>query len=212
MLELRNKNSEEYSDEDFDDIPQQRGSKNLFETTHRSTAYDYYLDTPIGDKSKYRDLLHTLYNMEEGDSLRLFVSGPGGQLDTMLEIITAVESCRGRVIGVLTGTAASAHGILALALPELQVLHRASIMIHNASFGAGGKVQEVQSMVDYSIKVCKEVFEEFYTGFLSETELADLFKGVDFYFNAQEIQTRLKKRNTYRKKQINVVKKKTTDN
>lgn len=211
MIKLRSKNSE-YDDEDFEDFLPQRKDENLFETVRKSTAFDYYLDTPIGDKSQYRDLLHTLYGMGDEDSLRLFVSGPGGQLDTMLEIVTAVEACQGRVIGVLTGTAASAHGILALALPELQVLHRASIMIHNASFGAGGKVQEVQSMVDYNTRVCKEVFEEFYKGFLSDSELVDVFKGVDFYFNAQEIQVRLKKRNVYRKKQISVVKKKTTDN
>jgi ATP-dependent protease ClpP protease subunit len=200
MIKLNNKNAEEYLDEELDEMFSQRGNKNLFETVRKATGYDYYLDTAIGDKKNYRDLLHTLYNMSEDDSMRLFVSGPGGQIDTLLEIITAVESCQGRVVGVLTGAAQSAHGILALALPELQVLHRASIMIHNASFGAGGKVQEVQSMVDFNTKTCKKLFEEFYTGFLSDAELADVHKGVDFYFDADEIQTRLKKRNVYRKK------------
>ena len=200
MITLKNKNFDEQEEEGFDDFRIARGDKNLYETVRKAIGYDYYLDTAIGDKKNYRDLLHTLYNMGEDDSMRLFVSGPGGQIDTLLEIITAVESCQGRVVGVLTGTAASAHGILALALPELQVLHRASIMIHNASFGAGGKVQEVQSMVEYNTKTCKKLFEEFYTGFLNEAELSDVLKGVDFYFDADEIQTRLKRRNTYRKK------------
>ena len=199
MITLKNRNSEDYED-DFDDFSVARREKNLYETVRKAVGYDYYLDTAIGDKKNYRDLLHTLYNMSEDDSMRLFVSGPGGQIDTLLEIITAVESCQGRVVGVLTGTAASAHSILALALPELQVLHRASIMIHNASFGAGGKVQEVQSMVDFNTRTCKKLFEEFYAGFLSDAELTDVFKGVDFYFDADEIQTRLKKRNAYRKK------------
>ena len=186
-------------DEDDDEQSKQIG-RNLFVTVKKSAQFDFHLDDAIGSKSEFRQLLQILYNASEDDVVRLFLSGPGGNLETLLAIINAINCTDAKVIGILTAQAASAHTILALAVPQLQVCPRGRFMIHSASTGTYGKLQEAVSSLESDIKICHNLFEEFYLGFLSEEEMRDLFIGKDFYFDAEEIMQRLKRRETYHKK------------
>jgi ATP-dependent protease ClpP protease subunit len=195
------RNNEEDENQDQEDLSTSRQiGKNLFVNVKKSLCYDYHLDQPIGAKSEHRQLLQLLYNADANDTVRFFIGGPGGDTDTSLEIINAISCTDAAVVGILTGMAASAHSILALAMPTLQVCGRARLMIHNASLGSYGKLQEVISSVDASVKICHDLFKEFYTGFLSDDEMRDLFLGKDFYFESPEIMKRLKRRADLQKK------------
>ena len=196
-LKKKNRADDEQDDEDFE-YGSQLG-RNLFVNVKKYYSFDYHMDESIGNKSDFRRLLQLIYNMTDEDSLRLFIGGPGGNIDTLLEIINAIDYCKGRVFAVLTGEASSAHSILALAVSELQVCARGRLMIHNASIDASGKTQEAASSLNAGIKVCHDLFKEFYTGFLTEQEMQDLLIGKDFHMAAPEILKRLKKRAEYRK-------------
>lgn len=191
--------ADEYDEQDDVELSKQIG-RNLFVNVKKSYCYDYHLDGAIGAKQEYRQLFQLLYNANSDDIVRFFIGGPGGDLDTTLEIINAVNCTDATVVGILTGSAASAHGILALAMPTLQVCERARLMIHNASAGNYGKLQEITSAVGSTVKTCHDLFDEVYSGFLTEGEMKDLFIGKDFYFDSDEIMKRLKRREDYHKK------------
>ena len=64
-------------------------------------------------------------------------------------------------------------------------------MFHNASGGACGKIHEIESRVDFIKGWTKEIFTSLYRGFLTDSELKQMFDGKDFYFNKEEIERRL---------------------
>lgn len=195
------------ANEDYDeDLEQgfQRQSKQR--RIHRETSvsqhfvsYDLYGE--LKEVEYYLDLIHTLHSMEKDDSITLYIDGVGGYIDSMKQLINAVDFCRGTVNGILTGDAASAHSFLVLAMPNLQISQRATMMIHSASFGTVGKEHEVTAYVKSTDAFIKNLKKEFYSGFLSEQELRDLDIGKDFYFTYIDIIKRLKSRNTFLAKQ-----------
>lgn len=191
---------EDYNDENDMEQGFQRQSKQrrIYRETSVSqhfVSYDLYGE--LKEVEYYLDLIHTLHSMEKDDSITLFIDGCGGYIDTMKQLINAIEFCKGSVNGVLTGDAASAHSFLVLAMPNLQVSQRASMMIHSASFGTSGKEHEVTAYVKSTDDFIKNLKKEFYSGFLSEQELRDLDIGKDFYFTYIDIVKRLKSRNTF---------------
>jgi ATP-dependent protease ClpP protease subunit len=175
-----------------------QGARRLYcdvEKFEHYTSYDLYGE--LGAIDNYLQLIHTLHKMDRNDSIALFIDGPGGQSDSMMQIINAIELCKGRVTGILTGLAASAHSFLVLAMPELQVSPRARMMLHSGSYGYHGKEGEVQGFVQDASKFCKGLNKEFYSGFLSEKEILQMETGKDFYFDYAQIVKRLKSRSAF---------------
>ena len=197
-MNTKNKTRNNDNEDDGEEVGKQIG-KNLFVDVKRSYQYSYHMDEVIDSKAEYRQLLQILYNATEDDVIRLFISGPGGNLETLLAIINAINCTDAKVVGILTAQAASAHTILALAVPQLQVCVRGRFMIHSASTGTYGKLQEAVSSLESDLKVCHNLFDEFYSGFLTADEMRDLFIGKDYYMDAEEIVKRLKRRETYHK-------------
>ena len=196
----KTRSNEDEDGDDYDGETNKRIGKNLFVSVKRSFQYDFYFDEPIGAKADFRQLLQLLYNANNSDVVRLFISGPGGDVDTLLDIINAVNCTDATVIGILTGQASSAHSILALAVPQLQVCERARMMLHSASMGDYGKLQEVESNVAFTRKILDSVVDEFYAGFLTADEIKEMSLGRDFYMQSPEIMKRLKRRADHHKK------------
>lgn len=152
---------------------------------------DAYLDGPILEPSNYRNLLHYLRMMEEEDSLRIWLDSPGGQLDSTLAIIDGIEKTEGDVKIIVTGRAYSAGSIIALSAPQLIVGDHASFMLHNGSYGTGGKANDIASMVKFTSQQFESLFRKVYKDFLSEQEISDLVQGKDFWFDNAEVVRRL---------------------
>ncbi len=152
---------------------------------------DAYIDGPILEPSNYRNLLHYLRMMEEGDSLRLWLDSPGGQLDTTLAIIDGIEKTEGDVKVIVTGRAYSAGSIIALAAPQLIIGDHASFMLHNGSYGTGGKANDIASMVIFTTKQFEALFKKVYKDFLTEEEITNLVQGKDYWLDNEEVLRRL---------------------
>ena len=73
--------------------------------------------------------------MEEanGDDLEVYINSPGGDVYTGSEIYTALKEYRGNVTVKITGIAASAASIIAMAGKKVMISPTAQIMIHNVS-------------------------------------------------------------------------------
>jgi ATP-dependent protease ClpP protease subunit len=165
-----------------------------YATQVSKSKLDFYLDEGIREPSYYRNLLQYLKGMQEEDECHLYINTPGGRWDSTAAILSAMQSTQGLVVAHIEGSAYSAGSMIALCAHEIEVSPYADMMIHTASFGAYGKTSDIVSKVRHDNASIQEVMRGCYRHFLTEDELQELFKGVDFWFGADEIVQRLERR------------------
>lgn len=160
-------------------------------------SVDVYLDTPIYELSYYRDLLHYMRSMEQGDELRIWIDTDGGSTDSALAIAQAMDKSEGDILCIISGKAYSAGGLIALSAPNLIVQENASFMVHTVSYGTGAaKAGNLNSMVDFYTKEVNKIIYKYYKGFLTDQEIEDVINGKDFWFDSEEIIRRLEVRSS----------------
>lgn len=189
----KQKSRSDYEDEDDEDYyrPMHSG---LFYRRSSNAKFTYYIDSYIGAPSQYRPLLQCMENMQEGDKLDIFIQSGGGRLDATMAIINGMHSTEGDVTVISNGMTASAAGIILLSAPELVISPVSQFMAHNCTFGSSGKTGEIESDVNFRKKYLDKLLDESYYGFLTLEEISEMKKGVDYYFDSDEILERLERR------------------
>lgn len=175
-------------------VSEQKGIQ-MFHKSMQVDSVDVYLDEPIVDLPYYRNLIQYLREMTEHDTLRLWIDTPGGDLNSALAIIDAINNTQGEVLAIVTGEAASAGSLIALLSPNLILGDRARFFLHAASYGIGfSKQNDIESYVDNNKTFLREIMKEAYTGFLTPEEMELLFVGKDYYFRGEELRDRIQRR------------------
>lgn len=196
----KQKSRSDYDDDEDFERTNYRGG--LFYKRSNAISFTYYLDSSIAAPSNYQPLLHCLNDMQECDNLDIYLNSGGGRLDSAMAIIAGINNTEGNVTVISNGMAASAAGIILLQSPNIVITPISQFMAHNASFFTGGKVGEIESNVAFSKKYIDRLLDETYAGFMTEDEIKDLKKGVDFYYDDTEIIERLGKRDIWQKEQL----------
>lgn len=183
--------------EDEDDNLGGMNSIQMYRQVLTSDSVDVYLDEAIGPLPYYRNLIQYLHNMSERDTIRIWLDGPGGQLDTALAIIEAMQNSEGSVVCIVQGSAASAHSLIALAAPSLMLMNNARFFLHAPSYGSSGKTYEIENRVDFHKDFLRKVAMNSYAGFLTQDEFDLMFVGKDFHFDGAELERRVNARYAY---------------
>ena len=148
---------------------------------------DVYIMTEIVNPIEYSELCHLLRNANSKEVIRLHINTPGGRLDSATMIIDAITASDAYVIGVLSGSVASAGTMIALACDELECSSYLEFMIHYFSGGTGGKGNEIKAHSNFIDKHMPMVFKKMYAGFLSDKEIEDMIEGKDVWLNGDEV-------------------------
>lgn len=150
-------------------------------------AVKLYLTTEVFEASAYVELMEILSVLAPEDTIVIFIDSPGGYLDGAEMIIAAIRASQAYSLAMVTGSAASAATIIALACDDLQMRPMAYFMQHAASFGsAPSKLHEQQSFMEFQIGHTKRYLRECYKYFMTAEEIEALIKGKDFYFDKEE--------------------------
>lgn len=191
-------NSRSSSDEE-EELYSPNSSKpfGFFEQTQTFHRIQVYLDEAIREPSYYRGFIQRLGTLGEGDIVELTINTPGGRVDSAVSIINALRATEAEVLAIIDNEAASAGSLIALACPNIMVAPNSTVMIHNWFGGGGGKGGDIVSSINYNNQKIQKLMTEVYQGFLTEVELRDLFIGRDYYFDSEEIEARLVKRQEY---------------
>ncbi len=184
-------------DEDIDCDPSRVAHLGYFEAKKELSKISVYLDEQIKQPDYYRQLIHRIRNADEHDIVEIYISSYGGSLDGALALIEAIENTDANVLCVITGMAASAASLIALASPNISVSPRASMMLHQASFGSFGKQSDILNHANFVDKKVRSLMQEMYEGFLSKKELEELFMGREIWMEADEIIDRLHAKQEY---------------
>jgi len=154
-------------------------------------CYDIYLDEEIKDPTYYRQAFQVLRSSRKGDLVQIFISSHGGNLNSALIFKNCIEACEADVVAIIEAEAYSAASLIALSCPNIEVKPYATMMLHSASFGSGGSVQNVRDHVEFTGRHAESLMEEVYRDFISPLEMEDLKKGRELWFDYKQISDRL---------------------
>lgn len=166
----------------------------------RGIQYHIYLTSAIEEPATMINVIELLSSGRPEDEFVLHINGPGGQIDTTVQLLTAMGKCQSNIVTMLEFMGASAHSLIFLSGDQFQVSEFATIMIHNASGGAWGKLQEATSSIKNIEVTCHKLMDKVYGGFLTPKEIREVKDGKDFYFEADQIVKRVAKMRKFRAK------------
>lgn len=160
------------------------------------------IDDEIEAPDKYRKVFSLLDTAKESDIIKFKINSDGGLVDTTIQFIESLRHTKAKTIAEVYRAYSSAS-IIALACDEIITFRYSTMMIHSISFGEIGKIYEVKERTEFLNKLAENLFEELYKGFLKDKEIERILKkGKDFWFCANEIDTRLKKWVPIRKRKV----------
>ena len=162
--------------------------------------HEVFLDGDITEPANYRELLSILFNANDSDTVSLYINSSGGHYDTALAIVEGLKHTEARVTAVLIGACHSAASIISMYCHDVIVLDNAYSMIHTASFGSSGSTNNVKAQTEFTVKQIEKLLNQTYEGFLSKEELGRIKTGVELWFDAEEIRTRMISRAKFIKK------------
>lgn len=163
-----------------------------------STLARFYLDDDILPARFYRPLLQHLLNAGSDDIVELYINSDGGCLSGGQQIIEGIRLSQASVYAIVTGACHSAASMIMLNCEDVLITDSAESLVHCASYGMGrSKQSDVKSHVDFSTKQLEKLIDETYEGFLSAEEINSVKNGKELWFNADDLRSRLEKRNAY---------------
>lgn len=159
----------------------------LITNTMQYTEYNLYLHGKIGDPDDFMEHFSVFKMANDGDVVKLYITSEGGSLSTGMEFIRHMKECRAPIIGILGVEVASMASAIAMECDEIEVDEMTTMLIHSFSYGAIGTESSVYNQAAFNNKLNERWIRKHYSDFLDETQLSDIFKGVDILLNSDEI-------------------------
>tara|TARA_R110000737_G_scaffold135710_4_gene166727 strand:- start:136 stop:729 length:594 start_codon:yes stop_codon:yes gene_type:complete len=169
----------------------------------KNNVIEAYLTNTIEEPFMYNELCYLIKNANKDTTINLNINTPGGIIDSAFMIANAISDSKANVVGILTGTVASAGTLIAMACSSLAVSPHVSFMIHNYSGGMAGKGHEMKARQKFTDDHLNEAFTSFYSGFLSKDEMEKVIEGTDIWMTTPEVNTRWEQRVAYVKGKAN---------
>ena len=150
------------------------------------------------DEPRYYDeVVALLASAGEDDTIIWNINSKGGFVDTLQMLLGWKAMCQAKQVHVLCGDASSCASAFFLSeADEYIVSEGATLFIHEFQVGNRGTNSNVVRRVEHTTKENERFVRETYKGFLDESkgEIDEVLRGVEFYFNANEIRERLQQR------------------
>lgn len=165
----------------------------LVQTNNVTRDFHFHIDGPVDEIQNYRDLTMLLVNMQETDTLNLYINSPGGYVDTMFQLVNLITTCKGTVIGHLLGPSASAACSIFLACHGWVVHPYSTLMGHTWRGGFWGKGKmDIMPQMDAFTKTIDAMMMDLYFPFFTEEEIINMIdNNKDVYLISEEINKRI---------------------
>lgn len=157
--------------------------------------FEAYITGVIVNIEEYFNLLEVLATMKENDTLIIFISSPGGLVNSGAAISSLITECAGKVTTIATGICASAGSLIWSAGHECKVEPTAVLMWHMSSHYAYGNSLEIQTEAAQMVEHVKQIFlaVSVRKGHLTEEEMNTICSEPhrEIYISAKEMQSRI---------------------
>lgn len=155
-------------------------------------AMTVHIDEEIKEPSYYRQVVQGINSLSEGDQITFNISSPGGRLDGLEVVLSAIDNTEAVTIANIAGQCHSAASILALNCNMIYVSPHASMLVHFISFGSAGASNHVLKQAEHTKKVSEKLFRNTYKYFLTEEEINKCIEDdYQLWLDAEQILERL---------------------
>lgn len=166
-----------------------------------SNTFRVFLDEPITEPSKYRNVINTLERATENDVVEIRLNTPGGNYYTTMALYNAILNCPAHTRAILDGEACSGGSMILLACDEVVVMKNTYMMCHAASWGDWGDMKKLRNSTTFSFEQIRKTLYDVYEGFLTNEEIEQMIEhSLEYWFGDEEIIERLKNRQEYLRK------------
>lgn len=156
-----------------------------------TVVHRFYITGEIGYADEYLDLIDTLYCGSAQDTIFIHLNTPGGSFNTSLQIINAINASEATVVTIADGEVASAGTLILFSAPNIGVQDHSYALIHDGSYGGGGKINENLKQAQFISSLIKDVCKKCYGPFFTEEEIASILDGKDVWLTSEELNTRI---------------------
>ena len=177
--------------EDEDDRPSRPTHLPYFKKTQSCDLIEVSIDEEIKGPEYYRLISQAIRDSSEHDLIRFYINSPGGRLDGLMTVITSMWKTDATIEAHIDGFCDSSASMLAMHCDNVFVSPLASMLVHNASFGIGGKSPDIKAHVDHFTNFFDKFFRETYEHFLTPDEIEKCLNGYQLYLDAENIAIRL---------------------
>jgi ATP-dependent protease ClpP protease subunit len=158
-----------------------------------------YLTSGIEVPAHYNELCFILDQAQKGDESHVHINNLGGVIASANMLYYAMINSKATIIGHLSGDVASAATVLTMACDDIVITPYTQFMIHNYSGGVQGKGKEAKDQMDFVNNEINESFRDYYIGFLTEEEIADVIEDHDIWLNSAQVLERWDNRKKHMK-------------
>lgn len=150
--------------------------------------YRLFLDDIIHEGSAFHEILNTLHNANQADTLETRINSSGGYVRYGQQYINVMkDKFAGRSVTILEAECSSMASLVFMAGDERVIYPHAIMMVHEPSMYLGGKSSESKAQLEIYIPASIKYFSSIMGDTMTEDEMDGVFEGQDFWFDAEDM-------------------------
>ncbi|MNC29046.1 ATP-dependent Clp protease proteolytic subunit 2 [compost metagenome] len=173
--------------------PEEKRPYMMYESANVARNVDIYISDEFAEPLLYCEMIHVIRTASPNDTISIHLNTPGGRLDTGVQLISAIRSSEARIVTILDGVAHSMGALLFLCGHEMIIHDHAQLMFHTYSGGVFGKGSDIRGQTDATEDWFRIIANDICYPFMTKKEIQRMLKGEDFWFQTEQIETRLTK-------------------
>lgn len=166
----------------------------IINSTPIAHSHTINIDEEFTHVSQFAELVDILEQASENDIVQIRLTSPGGNVASVLPLLSALDSTEAFVHVHVDSDIASAATFLVMKAHMVTMNKHISMMIHTASWGYGGHSGNMEASTNHYVKNVKGLARDVYQDFLTEQEFDRVFDGLELWFTPEQVYERLKAR------------------
>lgn len=161
-------------------------SGNVYSYPVHSHDHVIYIDD-LSWLEDHQDRLQVIRQASPDDTIRVVINSPGGVVSIAMAYVSAIRESQAQIVTHAEGNVCSAGTILWLACKDRTVSPLTEFMFHNYQGGTYGDGANMYSQIAFEKHYFDRLMDTFYTGVLTDTELATIKGGGQVWMDEIEI-------------------------
>ena len=161
-------------------------SGNVYSYPVHSHDHVIYIDD-LSWLEDHQDRLQVIRQASPDDTIRVVINSPGGVVSIAMAYVSAIRESQAQIVTHAEGNVCSAGTILWLAGKDRTVSPLTEFMFHNYQGGTYGDGANMYAQIAFEKHYFDRLMDTFYTGVLTETELATIKGGGQVWMDEIEI-------------------------
>lgn len=161
-------------------------SGNVYSYPVHSHDHVIYIDD-LSWLEDHQDRLQIIRQATPDDTIRVVINSPGGVVSIAMAYVSAIRESQAQVVTHAEGNVCSAGTILWLAGKDRTVSPLTEFMFHNYQGGTYGDGANMYAQIAFQKHYFDRLMDTFYTGVLTDTELATIKGGGQVWMDEIEI-------------------------